>query len=63
MGKEKVEILSTVLMTIGVLLLLAMAFELVAQYERLVVFLAVACFLVAGMIHSINKIKEKHENK
>jgi len=63
MTKEKVEIISTVLMTIGVLLLLAMAFELVTQYERLVVFLAVACFLIAGMVHSINKIKEKYNNK
>ncbi len=60
MTKEKVEIASTVLMTVGVLLLLAMAFELVAQYERVVVFLAVACFLIAGMIRSISKIKEKY---
>jgi len=60
MTREKVEISSTVLMTIGVLLLLAMAFELVPQFERLVVFLAVTCFLLAGMIHSISKIKEKY---
>lgn len=62
MTKEKTEISSTVLMTIGVLLLLAMAFELIPQFERLVVFLAVACFLIAGMIHSITKIKEKYNN-
>jgi len=61
MTREKVEIFSTVLMTIGVLLLLAMAFELVPQFERLTVFVAVACFLLAGMIHSISKIKEKHD--
>lgn len=60
MSKEKTEIASTILMTIGVLLLLAMAFELVPQLERLVVFFAVACFLLAGMIHSIAKIKEKY---
>lgn len=63
MTKEKVEIVSTVLMTIGVLLLLAMAFELVAQFERLAVFTAVSCFVLAGMIRSISKIKEKYDKK
>jgi len=60
MTREKVELASTVLMTVGVLLLLAMAFELVPQFERLTVFVAVACFVVAGMIRSISKIKEKY---
>jgi energy-converting hydrogenase Eha subunit E len=60
MTKERVEIISTILMTVGVLLLLAMAFELVPQLERLTVFIAVACFVIAGMIRSISKIKEKY---
>lgn len=60
MTKEKVEIASTILMTIGVLLLLAMAFELIPQFERLMLFSAVACFVIAGMIRSISKIKEKY---
>jgi len=63
MTKEKVEIASTILMTVGVLLLLAMAFELVPQFERLAVFVAVSCFVIAGMIRSISKIKEKYEEK
>ncbi|MFA5008638.1 MAG: hypothetical protein WC546_05400 [Candidatus Omnitrophota bacterium] len=63
MTREKVEIASMILMTVGVLLLLAMAFELIPRFERLIVFIAVACFVVAGMIRSISKIKEKYNNK
>ncbi|MFC1577127.1 hypothetical protein ACFL3N_02170 [Candidatus Omnitrophota bacterium] len=44
-----------VLSAAGILLLLASAFDIVPAHDNLLVFLGIACFIVAGVIKKVNK--------
>ncbi|MCK9431428.1 MAG: hypothetical protein PHV17_06490 [Candidatus Omnitrophica bacterium] len=50
-------ICNTILSGVGVLLLLAAAFDVLPISDNLVIFLALACFVVSGIIKKIGKGK------
>jgi hypothetical protein len=46
---------SKVLFVVGILLLLASAFDLLPAHDNLLVFLGIACFIVGGVIKKTSK--------
>lgn len=48
-------IISTILPGVGILLLLAAAFDVLPLADNLVIFLAIACFIISGIIKKIAK--------
>ncbi|MCX5694427.1 MAG: hypothetical protein NT014_04785 [Candidatus Omnitrophica bacterium] len=47
----------TILTGVGILLLLAAAFDVLPLSDNLVIFLALACFIISGVIKKITKSK------
>ena len=48
-------IVNTVLCTVGILLLLAAAFDVVAVADNMMIFLAIACFIIGAAVKRIAK--------
>ncbi|MDP8263928.1 MAG: hypothetical protein P9M12_00420 [Candidatus Aceula lacicola] len=62
MSRKTTDIISSVLISAGVLLLMVMAFDLVgSEQENVVLFLGIACFVVSGLVKSIARIQEKYK--
>ena len=55
MEKKSVNILTPILFGVGVLLLLAAGFDILPAQDNLLVFLGIACFIIAGVIKKISK--------
>ncbi|MBN1354438.1 MAG: hypothetical protein JW994_07200 [Candidatus Omnitrophica bacterium] len=55
MGNKSTGIITAVLGGIGILLLLASAFDLVPSMDNALVFLGIACLIIAGIIKKIGK--------
>jgi len=55
MEDKKVEIVTAVLWGVAMLLLLAAAFDVLPVEDNLLIFLAIACFIVTTMIKRISK--------
>ena len=48
-------VISTILWAAGVLLLLAAAFDILPLVDNQVIFIAIACFIIGGVIKKIQK--------
>lgn len=59
MDEKSAKIISTILGTLGIIFILIMAFNLVAGKGNIMLFIGIACFIVAGAIRSIAKIQGK----
>ena len=46
---------NTILTGVGILLLLAAAFDILPWSDNLVIFIALACFIISGLIKKITK--------
>jgi hypothetical protein len=55
MNDQTIKIVTAIMNGIGVLLLLAAGFDLVPAQDNLVVFLGIACFIVAGVFRKVAK--------
>lgn len=55
MGNKNTNVISTVLCGVAILLLLAAAFDVLPMPDNLAIFLALACFVILGMIKKISK--------
>jgi len=55
MENKNVNIISSVLWCLGILLLLAGAFDVLPIEDNKVMFIGIACFIIAGMIKKISK--------
>lgn len=62
MSRKVADIVSSVLISSGVLLLMVMAFDLVgSEQENIILFLGIACFIISGLVKSIARIQEKYK--
>jgi len=48
-------VIGTVLVTVGILLLLAAAFDILPVSDNVMIFAALACFIIAGAVKKIMK--------
>jgi len=55
MENKKTCMCNTILWGIGILLLLAAAFDVIPLSDNLVIFLALACFVISAVIKKITK--------
>ena len=55
MGEKNTCMCNTVLCGVGILLLLAAAFDVLPIADNLVMFIAVACFVISAVIKKISK--------
>jgi len=52
---KKTCVINSILWGVGILLLLAAAFDVLPQSDNLIIFLALACFIISGIIKQIGK--------
>lgn len=57
MDKEKIRIISTILVAIGTILMLMMAFDIVPGKGNILVFAGVVCFILTGVVRAIFRPK------
>ncbi len=62
MSRKFADMISTVLTSTGILILMAMAFDLFDTNDNVMLFVGVACFIIAGLVRSIARIQEKYKN-
>lgn len=59
MTHKKTEIIARILGVVGVLILLAEAFDVITVEINLLIFIAIACFIIGGLVRFIGKQQEK----
>lgn len=55
MDGKKAKVICRILVAMGVILILAMAFDLVPGMGNVLLFLAISCFIIAGAVKAIAK--------
>lgn len=53
MDGKKAKVICRILVLVGVILILAMAFDLVPGMGNVLLFLAISCFIIAGAVKAI----------
>jgi hypothetical protein len=55
MDEKKVKLITTPLAGTGVILILMSAFDVIPKWDNVLIFLGIACFIVAGIINKLAK--------
>jgi hypothetical protein len=63
MDRKAARLASATLVTLGTLLMLAMAFRILPWPSQVVLFAGIACYVLAGLIHRIAAIEEEETKK
>ena len=55
MEGKSANLITAILFGVGLLLILALAFDVIPRLDNLLIFLGLACFIVAGVIKKLTK--------